>query len=466
MILLKKDKLVADCTWKDILMCGTKKDILQVYELANLTEGKSKYTKEQLANALQLFFEKSSSYIINQLPEAEQKLLSQLLVMKQEEYVVAPRNNEEHLMMQGLHLVLTYETGDAWHLYMPDSIRNTIVKHIEQDTDNTPGMREFQNVMDVLTGCNDRLYAAMNDESGKSHEEIVKEVAQIKADYKKYLKELKSQEKQVKSFCADLEKVYSMTEEQMKLCDLVIEAAPSIDPKQSKEEKMFDDLALMMAAKKEQEMEDVMKNEGKPIDFAPALSGMLPLAHKGINGISVKLVRSAVMELTVQMTEAVHMVCYITRESDGFRVACRWGDVLNFVWNGVEEENYAWSHAFVIKKHFMKKYPAIASLFGQKTDRNGKQLPLPYITTIGMDHQPKEWWLSVKLADATDEDFANWYIGGLLEDDYMMDAIEDLRDACVVIYNEIGRSDAKQPKELMYSFFGKFELRKAGLVEL
>lgn len=464
MIILKNDRLTEDSSYKEILMCATKKDILRTYELVNLGVAKS-YTKEVLADGLQNFFEHDSYYIVNQLPENEQKLLSQLLCRKMSEYVAVPRNDERHLMMQKIHLVVTYEAEDTWHVYMTDSIRKTLTSHFERDVDNTPGMREFYDVMEKLTECHDRLFAAINNETAKSQDVIVKEVKQIKEDYRKYLKELKAQEAQVRTFGTDVEMLYSQTEEQIKLCDIVIETVPSSNLKRSKEEKMVDDLTMMMVARKEQELKEVEKNEGKPIDFAPAMITMLPLDNKEYIDVNVQLIRMSVMKVTVRMTEAVHMVCYIIKDNGCVRVACRWGDVLDFVWNGVEELTM-WNPYTEIKKHFRKKYPVIASLFGQKEDRNGKPLQVPYITTIGMDHQQKEWWLSVKMPDATDEDFQNWYLGGLTEDDEIMDAICDLRDACVDMYNEIARSDAKKPKELLYSLFGEFELRKAGLVEI
>ena len=36
------------------------------------------------------------------------------------------RNSEKHLMMQKVHLVVTYEDGNTWKLFMPDCVRTIL----------------------------------------------------------------------------------------------------------------------------------------------------------------------------------------------------------------------------------------------------------------------------------------------------------------------------------------------------
>ena len=48
--------------------------------------------------------------------------------MKAGEYLTWPLKEDEELMMQTLHLVISYENGNRWRLYMPDCIREELIK--------------------------------------------------------------------------------------------------------------------------------------------------------------------------------------------------------------------------------------------------------------------------------------------------------------------------------------------------
>lgn len=113
-----------------------------------------------------------------------------------------------------------------------------------------------------------------------------------------------------------------------------------------------------------------------------------------------------------------------------------------------------------------KKYPRISAMVGQKEDRNGNPIPKPYITTIGMDGQPKEWWLLIKVPGVSTDDFMEWFEKDIVGADDIFEVIEDMRDACADIYNEIARSDAKTPKELLFATFGKYELNRNNLIDI
>ena len=73
-----------------------------------------------------LLFQHNPFYTVNQLPMDEQKLIAQLINLKFDECVEVPRNNEKHLMMQKVHLVVTYEDGNTWKLFMLDCIRTIL----------------------------------------------------------------------------------------------------------------------------------------------------------------------------------------------------------------------------------------------------------------------------------------------------------------------------------------------------
>ena len=72
----------------------------------------------------------------------------------------------------------------------------------------------------------------------------------------------------------------------------------------------------------------------------------------------------------------------------------------------------------------------------------------PYLTTIGWDGQPKEWFLYVRLWDF---DFARLITLTPLDCPGALDA---LRDTSLAMMRDIQRSDAKQPKKLIMSCLG------------
>ena len=383
-------------------MYDTKANILHAFSLINISVAKS-YTKDTLTDIWEHLFKTDLFLIVNQLPKEEQKMFSKLLLLKQNEYITYPRNDERFLLMQKLYLTVTYEGKDYWHIYMPDSIRKHVLKSLEADMNYHPEMRPFHQTMEKLNSCNDRLFDLVQNKKKRKPDQLATEAKAIKADMQKYFRELKAQEQQVKKFGVDVDMLYSQITEQIKLCDMVISTAPMsiLDGQLSKKEKAAKDYMTMLAAKKEQELEDAKKNDGKPVNFLPAITCQFPYAHKDLTDIHQKLIRPRVLEVVVRLTEATYMTCYIIQQPTYVFVSCCWGDVLDFVWNGTESPT-PWDPYTTIKKPFHKKYPQISSLFGQKEDRNSQPLPEPYLTTIGMNNQPKVWWLSTKITDATD----------------------------------------------------------------
>lgn len=74
-----------------------------------------------------------------------------------------------------------------------------------------------------------------------------------------------------------------------------------------------------------------------------------------------------------------------------------------------------------------------------------------YLTTIGWDGQPKEWFLSVRLWDF---DVVRLITLTPLDCPEVLDAIDVLLDAILSMMRDIQRSDAKQSKQLMKELFG------------
>lgn len=94
----------------------TKKVIQEHAKLINVSLPSS-YRKGEMAEGLATLFQHDPFYTVNQLPMDEQKLIAQLINLKFDECVEVPRNGEKHLMMQKVHLVMTYEDGNTWKLF-------------------------------------------------------------------------------------------------------------------------------------------------------------------------------------------------------------------------------------------------------------------------------------------------------------------------------------------------------------
>ena len=88
----------------------------------------SGYRKADYVMVLHAMFLTDPIRLIDALPVKEQKTIVSLLGMKANEYLTWPLKEDEELVMQTLHLVISYEDGKRWRLYMPDCIRQELVR--------------------------------------------------------------------------------------------------------------------------------------------------------------------------------------------------------------------------------------------------------------------------------------------------------------------------------------------------
>lgn len=144
----------------------TKKEIQEHAKLINVSMPSS-YRKGEMAQGLATLFQHDPFYTINQLPMDEQKLIAQLINLKFDEYVEVPRNDRNLLMLQKVHLVVTYEIDDTWRLFMPDCIRTILKDTTESQIGDIPGMMEYRKVLESLMECNIKLQEVMDREAGK-----------------------------------------------------------------------------------------------------------------------------------------------------------------------------------------------------------------------------------------------------------------------------------------------------------
>ncbi len=88
----------------------------------------SGYRKADYVMVLHAMFLTDPIRLVDALPVKEQKTIVSLLGMKANEYLTWPLKEDEELVMQTLHLVISYEDGKRWRLYMPDCIRQELVR--------------------------------------------------------------------------------------------------------------------------------------------------------------------------------------------------------------------------------------------------------------------------------------------------------------------------------------------------
>ena len=144
----------------------TKRVIQEHAKLINVSLPSS-YRKGEMAEGLATFFQHDPFYTVNQLPKDEQKLIAQLINLKFDEYVEVPRNDKKYLMMQKVHLVVTYEEENTWKLFMPECIRTILRETTESQIGDVPGMMDYRKVLESLTECNIKLQEVMDREAGK-----------------------------------------------------------------------------------------------------------------------------------------------------------------------------------------------------------------------------------------------------------------------------------------------------------
>ena len=140
----------------------SKANMLDTFRLIGVGVTKS-WDKSSLASCMDMVFEQTPALFANILPKDERNLLAKLLECKQDEYATCPVRKGRFLMLQELHLVVTYRDGDTWHLYMPDSIRQRLNSMFKEDLKLYPELEEMHNIFEQLTEKRDYLFRLMDN---------------------------------------------------------------------------------------------------------------------------------------------------------------------------------------------------------------------------------------------------------------------------------------------------------------
>lgn len=161
MVTITHEPLKSNLSIGTLAKYDTKANMLDTFQLIGVDVPKS-WDKSSLSRGLDMVFSQTPALFANVLPQSEHPLLAGLQECKQSEFVSSPVGDGTFLMLQRLHLVITYEYGDAWHLYMPDAIRQRLQRMALEDIKQYPEIEQFQQLLDELTTQRNRLYALID----------------------------------------------------------------------------------------------------------------------------------------------------------------------------------------------------------------------------------------------------------------------------------------------------------------
>lgn len=198
------------------------------------------------------------------------------------------------------------------------------------------------------------------------------------------------------------------------------------------------------------EAERAQREDG-PVKFLPTFTkNPAKYPPKKESYCATRLVRPRVFEVTLPLEDGLYFIVYFNylEQNSYTQATCYWGNIFDFALKAAAEP-YPGAGYVMLSKPFRKKYPNVSSVYGMHEDN--QDCTKPYLTTIGWEHQPKEWFLSVRLWDF---DYAKLITYSPLDCPEVIEAIDELKKASLAMVHDIQRSDAKQPKLLMNELFG------------
>lgn len=218
---------------------------------------------------------------------------------------------------------------------------------------------------------------------------------------------------------------------------------------------VLDDATKKLAERIKKELDEANKKLKVPVEVYPAITKNPPRLLDDDMLINSKLIRPGLIEAVFPLAEDLYMVNYFIMQKDCIIACCCLGDLLDFVKNGVEQQG----GVAVLKKHFRKKYPYLASLYDVKPDSLGKWPARTYLMTIAWESEEPRWYLTEKIYDG---DFPSMVYYGIVNDQKALEVLFHFREALDKMWKELDKSDAKAPKARMKEYFGveKFEIEK------
>ena len=212
-------------------------------------------------------------------------------------------------------------------------------------------------------------------------------------------------------------------------------------------ESVLDDATKKLAERIQKELDEANKKLKVPVEVYPAITKNPPRLLAEDMLINSKLIRPGLIEAVFPLAADLYMVSYFIMQKDCIIACCCLGDLLDFVKNGVEQQ----AGVAVLKKHFRKKYPYLASLYDVKPDSLGKWPAMPYLMTISWESDEPRWYLTEKIYDG---DFPSMVYYGVVNDQKALEVLFHFREALDKMWRELENSDAKAPKARMKEYFG------------
>ncbi len=210
---------------------------------------------------------------------------------------------------------------------------------------------------------------------------------------------------------------------------------------------VLDNATKKLAERIQKELDEANKKQKVPVDVYPAITKNPPRLLEDDMLINSKLIRPGLIEAVFPLAEDLYMVSYFIMQKDCIIACCCLGDLLDFVKNGVEQQG----GVAVLKKHFRKKYPYLASLYDVKPDSLGKWPAIPYLMTIAWESEEPRWYLTEKIYEG---DFPSMVYYGVVNDQRALEVLFHFREALDMMWKELENSDAKAPKARMKEFLG------------
>lgn len=219
------------------------------------------------------------------------------------------------------------------------------------------------------------------------------------------------------------------------------------------ESSVLDDATRKLAERIKKELDEANRKLKVPVKVYPAITKNPPRLLDDDMLINSKLIRPGLIEAVFPLAEDLYMVSYFIMQKDCIIACCCLGDLLDFVKNGVEQLG----GVAVLKKHFRKKYPYLASLYDVKPDSLGKWPAMPYLMTIAWESEEPRWYLTEKIYDG---DFPSMVYYGVVNDQKALEVLFHFRESFDKMWKELEKSDAKAPKARMKELFGveKFKI--------
>lgn len=210
---------------------------------------------------------------------------------------------------------------------------------------------------------------------------------------------------------------------------------------------VLDDATKKLAERIKKELDEANKKLKVAVEVYPAITKNPPRLLEEDMLINSKLIRPGLIEAVFPLAEDLYMVSYFIMQKDYIIACCCLDDLLDFVKNGVEQQG----GVAVLKKHFRKKYPYLASLYDVKPDSLGKWPATPYLITIAWESEEPKWYLTEKIYDG---DFPSMVYYGIVNDQKALEVLFQFREALEKMWKELEKSDAKTPKAKMKEYFG------------